>query len=201
MAWSKIAGSMFLLLITVKILLMITAAQQTVENQCGQTYSPNGASFSIRLPGTLLPTQNNIFNEEDIRVAHLAIDHGLRSRIFNFEVETNIGKRFLVSILEVQTAEGRPHRFITGSEVETINSVIADGIVSSDVIRTATENGEISRWSYKIQAGLGDDDEDDGVVYVRRWNTYMVIVAVSFIENVSSSDAEIRAMLDSLRLR
>jgi hypothetical protein len=185
----------------VVLLAVIVAAQQNAANNGWHIYSPNGASFSIQVPGVPLPAQGHIFDPSDNEMAHRLIEHGLRSKTYNFEIKPANKESFLVSILEVQTTECRPHKFITDSEVELINTVIADGIVHSKVARRATENGEISRWSYNRKAGLGDDDEDDGMVYVRRWNNYLVIVVVEYQGVVSSGDADVKAMLDSLHLR
>jgi len=204
MAWRRASINVreCALLMTVTVLLaVIVAAQQNAANKGWHAYSPNGASFSIQIPGVPLPAQGHIFDPSDNEMAHRLIEHGVRSKTYNFEIKPANKESFLVSILEVQTTECRPHKFVTDSEVEVINTVIADGIAHSKVARRETENGEISHWSYNRKAGLGDDDEDDGMVYVRRWNNYMVIVVVEYQGVVSSGDADVKAMLDSLHLR
>ena len=191
---------MILCMMTGMLLATTIAAQQNAKLNGWQTYSPDGASFSMRVPRVPLPAQGHIFNSAYEERAYRLIEHGSRSRIYNFEIEKDGKRRFLVSILEVQTTKERPHRFIIDSEVELINATIGDDIVHSRVARTAIEDGEVSQWSYKKKGGLGDDDEDDGIVYVRRWCTCMVIVVVDY-DYAKAGDVEVKAMLDSLRVR
>jgi len=189
-----------LMLISFEVLLLCAVAGQQVARKDGwQTYSPTGASFSLQVPGTALAAQGHIFDSAYEKRAYRLIKHGSRSKIYNFEIEKGGQRRFLVSILEVQTTKRRPHRFVTDSEIELINATIGDDIVHPKVARVATEDGEISQWSYNRKGGLGDDDEDNGMVYVRRWGTRMVIVIVDY-DYAEAGDAEMKAMLESLRL-
>jgi hypothetical protein len=184
----------------VLLLAVIITAQQSAGSNGRHTYSPSGSSFSLQVPGVPLPAQGHIFDPTDNKMAHRLIEHGLRAKTYNFEVNKGDKRSFLVSILEIQTTKRRTDKFLTDSEADAITTVIGDGIERSKVIRQATENGEISQWSYKRKGGLGDDDEVDGMVYVRRWNNCMVIVVVDY-DYATAEDAEIKAMLDSLRQR
>ena len=175
-------------------------AQQDVKNDGWQTYSPEGALFSMRVPGVPLPAQGHIFDKAYEEKAYRLFEGGSRSRIYNFEIEKGGKRRFLVSILEVQTTEHRLHEFITDSEVELINATIGDDIAHSKVTRMATENGEVSQWSYDRTGDLKRDYKDDGRVYVRRRGTCMVIVVVDY-DHAKAGDADIKAMLESLQLR
>ena len=178
MAWRRASINVgkCVLLITVGVLLVvIVTAQQSAANKGWQMYSPDAASFSIQVPGVPLPAQGHIFDPSDNEMAHRLIEHGLCSKTYNFEVNKGDKRSFLVSILEVQTTKRRDNKFITHSEAEAITTVIGDDIKRSEVVRQATENGEISQWSYKRKGGLGDDDEADGMVYVRRWNNCIVV--------------------------
>jgi len=177
----------------------VVNAQQNEENKRWQTYSPDAASFSIRVPGVPLPAQGHIFDPSDNEIAHRLIEHGLHSKTYNFEVNKGDKRSFLVSILEVQTAKRCDHKFITDSEAESITTVIGDDIVRSAVVGQVKENGEVSQWTYKRKRALGND-EADGMVYVRRWNNCMVIVVVDY-DHATAGDSEITVMLDSLRLR
>ncbi len=192
-------GKWALLITTMLSLVFIVAAQQKVECSNWQTYSPKGAAFSMQVPETPSAPQGHIFDPDDNDVAHNLVGGGLRSRTYNFEVNKAGERRFLVSVLEVQLSK-RVNKFITNSEVEAVTNVIGDDIEHSRVERRATEEGDVSRWSYKRKGGLEDDDETDGTVYVKRRGTHMVIVVVDY-DHATDEDAEIKVMLDSLRLR
>lgn len=193
-------GKWALLTATMLLLVFIATAQQKVERSNWQTYSPEGAAFSVQVHGTPLVPQGHIFDPDDNDVAHNLIKGGLRSRTYNFEVNKADKRSFLVSVLEVQLSKRRANKFITDSEVKAVTNVIGDDIEHSRVERRATEDGEVSRWSYKRKGGLEDDDETDGIVSVKRQGTHMVIVVVDY-DYATDEDAEIKLMLDSLRLR
>jgi len=203
MAWHRdsinVEKCVLLIMVGALLIIVITAQQKSTANKGWQMYSPDAASFSIQVPGVPLPAQGHIFDPSDNEMAHRLIEHGLRSKTYNFEVNKDDKRSFLVSILEVQTTKHRDHKFITDSEAEAITTVIGDNIVRSEVVRQATENGEISRWSYKRKGGLGDD-EADGMVYVKKWNNCIVIVVIDY-DHATARDSEIKAMLDSLRVR
>lgn len=187
-----------LLIVAGAFLVTAVAAQQNTEGQGWRIFRPNGASFSMQVPGIPLPAQGHIFDSNDEERAYRVIEHGLRSRIYNFEIEKDGERRFLVSILEVQTTGRRPHSFITDSEVELINRAIGDEIVHSRVVRLATENGEVTQWNYRRRSS--GNNEDDGIVYVRRRGTCIVIVVVDY-DYANAGDSDIKMMLDSLRVR
>jgi hypothetical protein len=194
----KIDFRKLVILIAVEALLISTTiAQQKAEISDWQIYSPDGASFSIQVPSTPLPAQGHIFDPSDNKLAYQMIDDALSSKTYNFEINKKGKRSFLVSILELQLATRR-HKFITDSEVKHINFIIADEIVHSKIVRRAMGNGEVSQWSYKIKGGF--DDDDSGMVYVRRWGNYMVIIVVDY-DYATSEDKEIKDMLDSLRLQ
>jgi hypothetical protein len=81
-----------------------------------------------------------------------------------------------------------------------INDTIGDGIVHPRVGRNVAGDGEVSRWSYARKGGLSDDDAADGIVVVKRWGTRMVIAVVDY-DYTNAGDADVAAMLESLRLR
>jgi hypothetical protein len=190
--------SLALMVISCGELLAVPVNELQVTGKDGwQTYSPAGASFSMQIPGAALPAQGHIFDHADEDRAYRLIKHGVRSRIYNFEIEKGGRRSFLVSILEVRTAK-RTHRFITDTEAELINATIGDDIVRTKVARAATKDGEVTQWGYKRKGGLGDDDEDDGMVYVKRWRARIVVVVVDY-DYAEAGDADVKAMLESLR--
>ena len=182
------------------LLVCVVTGQQVAGKDSWQTYSPAGSSFSMRIPGIALPAQGHIFDPAYEKRAHRLIKHASQSRIYNFEIEKGGQRQFLVSILEAQITKRRSDRFITDSEVRLINATIGDDIAHSKVDRVATEDGAVSQWSYTRKGGLGEDDEDDGVVYAQRRGPRMVIVIVDY-DYAEGGDTEVKAMLESLRLR
>lgn len=177
-----------------------TIAQKNSRVKAWQTYSPDGARFSIRVPSAPLAAQGHIFDPTDNSESFQMIQDGLRSDTYNFEISKKGKRQFLVSVLAVQFAKKRTHRFVTDSEVDAINSVIGDDIEHSKVLRRATKNGEESQWSYKKKGSMqAEQESDDGLVYVKRSRTFMVITVVDYDYAKPGSD-EIKTMLGSLRI-
>jgi hypothetical protein len=203
MARSKPARALLALTLLATVCALVsvaTAGRQKVSADSRRTYSPKGALFSMRVPGAPLPAQGHIFDPEDNDSAHGLLYRGLRAKTYNFEIHRGGERRFLVSILEVWFLPHVGPRAITESEVEAITNVIGDDIRHSPVSRQATNDGELSHWSYKRKGGVDDDDVDDGVVYVLRRADYGVVVVVDY-DYAKPGDPDVKMMLDSLELR
>jgi hypothetical protein len=176
------------------------AVQQPTMYIGWHTYEPDEALFSIQLPVKPSLVEGYIIDPNDANVAHCVIDYGVSAKVYNFNIVKGAERRFLVSMLEVHIADKRPYKFITDTEVDGIDSIIGDDIKHSEVLRQEMPNGEISQWSYRRFGALGKGYEDEGMVYVRRWGTYMVIVIVDY-DYAKADDVEVKMMLGSLKVR
>jgi hypothetical protein len=195
-----VRSAISILAFMIVVMLAATVAvngQKTPEREW-QTYEPDKALFSMKVPGIPSTAQGHIFDPEDEAKAYKFFDGGLRSRIFNFEIVKGTTRSFLVSILYIQTKPSAKPEPISRKVADNINMTIGDEIIRSKIENVSTKDGTISKWTYGRQ--VGSKVEDRGRVFVKRSKKSLVVVVVDY-DYVEPSDPEIDTMLNSLSVR
>ena len=191
--------SLFFLAALVLMAVNAVVGQRTGEQEW-QTYSPDKAPFSMKIPGAPSPAQGHVFDPASEGTAHRLFADGLKSKIFNFEIRKGATRQFLVSVLAIETAKSRKPKPISKRQAEMIDMAIGDGIISSRIETVSKGDGQISQWSYKREGRLNQVDEERGRVYIKRSNDMVVIVVVDY-DYAEPDDPDIAIMLNSLSLR
>ncbi len=183
-------------------LALFTGQAQTSVGQSFEEYSPEGAKFSMKVPGKVLPPQGSIFNTELGTSVYNLVEPGSGIKVFNFETKQNEERVFLASILQIRVKGNSLPKNVSDQQVKILNTFIGDEIISSSIARWTLRDKKISQWFYHYprQSSSRNAGDADGTVYVLRSNKYLIVVVVA-LDYAKGDDPTVQPMLNSINIK
>lgn len=180
---------------------LIEVAGQQMPLRSSESYSPAGAAFTLQVPGQALPPQGFVFDPKGSAEVYGLIEAGSDFKVFNFEIKREGKRSFLTSVLQIRRKRHGLPNLINDSQVNILHTIIGDDVKKfSKTVQSTDKDGTTSQWFYRRTEPINNTIDAHGIVHVRTTRDYMVIIIVD-CDNAQPSDPEIKAMLDSLKIK